>query len=104
MKIQMPSSKIIQEKKELVLDRIYNYHLKKMAGSKGNIFLISNTYPGVWLEHAYDAVSWVNYDKSDPSVSVNQIRLFLDRQKPDGQFPCYVIDPDKKTGFKNLVG
>jgi hypothetical protein len=100
----MPSKQLIQEKKELVLDRIHTYHLKKMAGSKGNIFLISNTYPGVWLEHVYDAVSWVNYDKSDPTISINQIRLFLDRQKPDGQFPCYVIDPDKKTGFKNLVG
>lgn len=104
MQIQMPSKQLIQEKKELVLDRIHTYHLKKMAGSKGNIFLISNTYPGVWLEHVYDAVSWVNYDKSDPTISINQIRLFLDRQKPDGQFPCYVIDPDKKTGFKNLVG
>ena len=104
MQIQIPSKEIIEEKKQLVLDRIYKYHLKKMAGSKGNIFLISNTYPGVWLEHVYDAVSWVNYDKSDPSISVNQIKLFLNRQKPDGQFPCYVIDPDKKTGFKNLVG
>ncbi|MFA7672778.1 MAG: hypothetical protein WCY62_02880 [Clostridia bacterium] len=57
MGIQMPSDQWIQEKKELVLDRIQNYHLKKMAGSKGNIFLISNTYPGVWLEHVYDAIA-----------------------------------------------
>ncbi len=104
MEMQMPSKQLIREKKELVLDRIYNYHLKKMAGSEGNIFLISDTYPGVWLEHVYDAVSWVNYDKTDPTVSVHQIRLFLDRQKPDGQFPCYVIDSDKGNKFKNKVG
>jgi len=104
MEMQMPSKQVIQKKKELVLDRIYNYHLKKMAGSEGNVFLISDTYPGVWLEHVYDAVSWVNYDKTDPTVSVHQIRLFLDRQKPDGQFPCYVIDPEKGNKFKNKVG
>lgn len=45
MEMQMPSKQLIREKKESVLDRIYNYHLKKMAGSKGNVFLISDTYP-----------------------------------------------------------
>lgn len=104
MLTQLPSKVIIEEKKEQVLEQIHSNHLKKLAYSKGNVFLISNTYPGVWLEHAYDAISWVNYDKSDPLISINQIMLFLDHQKEDGQLPCYIIDPNKKTGFTDLVG
>ena len=38
MEMQMPSKQLIREKKESVLDRIYNYHLKKWRVQKAMSF------------------------------------------------------------------
>ena len=51
----------------------------------GALFLISNTYPGVWLEHVYDAVCWARLEPSMAYVARSQVRLFLENQKEDGQ-------------------
>ena len=83
---------LIQEKYDLVLDRIKNIHIKHFPGFPEPVFLISNTYPGVWLEHVYDAISWAMFDPAGVDVARAQVNLFLSNQKEDGQFPCYVID------------
>ena len=81
---------ILKEQKERVLERITQYHLREWRGSDGNVFFISDGYPGLWLEHTYDPVVWAQYDPTQRKIPVNQIRLFLSYQKEDGQLPCYI--------------
>lgn len=88
----MPSREKILEKYKIVLDRIRTVHIKSFPGYPGPLFLISNAYPGVWLEHVYDAISWANFEPSMSYVARAQVELFLNNQKEDGQFPCYVLD------------
>ena len=91
-----PDKALLREQKERILDRIYQYHLRDWNGSDGKIFFISDTYPGVWMEHTLDSIVWGAYEPGQHEISRNQVRLFLNWQKPDGQFPCYV--------WKNEVG
>lgn len=91
-----PDKALLREQKESILDCIYQYHLRDWNGSDGKIFFISDTYPGVWMEHTFDSIVWGAYEPSQHEISRNQVRLFLNWQKPDGQFPCYV--------WKNEVG
>ena len=85
-----PSRDLLKKQKDIILDRIHSHHLRPWHGSEGNIFFISDQYPGVWLEHLYDGVSWADYCPEHHEVSRNQVRLFLKWQKPDGQLPCYI--------------
>jgi hypothetical protein len=91
---------------EMVLNRIKNIHIKCFPGHPEPIFLISNAYPGVWLEHAYDAIAWADFCPEMAFVARAQVNLFLDNQKEDGQFPCYVLDesnPNTKN-YRRLIG
>ena len=38
--------------------RLKEVHLRPFAGSDGPVVYISDTYPGVWLEHVFDGVVW----------------------------------------------
>lgn len=87
---RIPDRDTLKRQKEQILERIYGYHLRKWGGSLGNVFFISDTYPGVWLEHSYDGVSWADYMPSEHVVSKNHINLFLDKQTSEGQLPCYI--------------
>lgn len=42
-----PSKALLREQKRIILDRIHSHHLRPWRGSDGNIFFISDTYPGV---------------------------------------------------------
>lgn len=88
---------------ETVLERIYTAHIKPFPDFPEPVFLISDAYPGVWLEHAYDAVSFAQFDPAMAPVAVNQMRLFLTHQKQDGQLPCYVIDTSKSDAYRDTV-
>jgi len=81
---------LLREQKQIILERIHSHHLRPWGGLEGNIFFISDTYPGVWLEHTFDGIAWADYCPEQHEVSRNQVRLFLKWQKPDGQLPCYV--------------
>ena len=86
----VPSQALLREQKQIILDRIHSHHLRPWGGLEGNIFFISDQYPGVWLEHTFDGITWADYCPEQHEVSRNQVRLFLKWQKPDGQLPCYV--------------
>lgn len=90
MTFPTPSRDTLLEKKQIILDRIRSHHLRRWAGSEGNIFFISDQYPGVWLEHTYDAILWADYCPEDRRISREQVKLFLSYQKPSGQLPCYI--------------
>ena len=104
--MQMPTRQEIKEQYEIVLDRIKTLHLKEFPGYPYPLFLISNAYPGVWLEHAYDAISWAQFDPDTAYVARGQIKLFLDNQKSDGQLPCFVLDSSNKgvKSYGSTVG
>ncbi len=89
-------------RREEILEVIHRGHLVPLYPGSGDVFLISTTYHGVWLEHAYDAISWVQYDGSRPEISLNQINLFLNNQKPDGQLPFNVTFGAPRGNFNQL--
>ena len=86
----IPSKELMLEKKQRILDRIYDHHLRLWGGSKGNVFFISDTYPGVWMEHLYDGVAWADYRPEEREVAKNHIDVFLSKQTEEGQLPCYI--------------
>ena len=87
-----PSLSAVRAASRAAVERIRTYHIKEFPGAAGTVFLISNAYPGVWMEHTYDALAWVNLDPSDPGIALRQTKLFLDRQSEEGQFPFRFVD------------
>ncbi len=85
----------INEYYNLALNRIKDKHINCFKGHKKPVFLISDTYPGVWLEHAYDSVFFGKMFPEYLEIAKNTLNLFLNNQKENGQFPCYVIDMNK---------
>ena len=85
----------IKEYYNLALNRIKDKHINCFKGHEKPVFLISDTYPGVWLEHAYDSVFFAKMDKNYLEIAKNTLNLFLDNQKENGQLPCFVIDMNK---------
>ncbi|MDO4829217.1 MAG: hypothetical protein Q4B19_07565, partial [Clostridia bacterium] len=104
--MQMPERARIRALKEEVIKRIEEANVRNFPGCEGKLFLISTAYPGVWLEHAYDAVSYANYTPEGRQVLAGEMRLFLDRQRADGQLPCYVLDETiaPQKGYKRMIG
>lgn len=85
--------------------RIREVHIGCFEGHDKPLFLISEEYPGIWLEHVYDSIF---YAKSHPEyleIARNTVRLFIAHQTPQGQLPCYVWDHARKGGDPaKLVG
>ena len=71
----------IKQNYEAALDRIKTRHIGCFKGHEKPVFLISETYPGVWLEHAYDSVFFAKLDGSYLEIAKNTLELFLDNQK-----------------------
>ena len=53
------------------------------------LILVSSTYPGVWLEHVYDSIMY-GYLFKDNEIAINTINAFINLQKEDGQYPCFI--------------
>ena len=77
------------------MDRIKTKNIGCFKGYDKPLFLISDEYPGVWLEHAYDSVFFAKLEPQYTVIAKNVLKLFLDRQKSDGQLPCFIIDRNK---------
>ena len=75
--------------------RITQTNISCFRGRTEPLFLISDAYPGVWLEHVYDSVLYAKIHPERLPLALNTVRLFLEYQKPDGQLPCYVWNGDK---------
>ena len=84
----------IKEKTALALDRITSVHLRPIGNSPGNVFLISTAYPGVWMEHAFDALCWAQIMGTEEAKKVTeaQMLLFIINRQEDGHLPYKVID------------
>lgn len=89
---KLPDKKVIRAKYDFVMEKLMNDHAKKFPIADYEIMLISNTYPGLWLEHVYDAIVFAKLEPSMAYLAKGQIKIFLDNQKEDGQFPCFILD------------
>ncbi len=78
-------------------DRIKNVHIGCFKDTDKPLFLISDTYPGLWLEHVYDSVMLSKLEPEYIGIAENAINLFIDGQKEDGQLPFVVLDRNKMT-------
>lgn len=83
----------IKECYDQALERIRNFHIKSFPGQEGPLFLISTTYPGVWMEHVYDGIKYAELEpEKGKIVARNQTLLFIRNQKEDGHLPFNVLD------------
>lgn len=95
----------IQKKYVQALNRIRDFHIKTFPGQAGPLFLISTTYPGVWLEHVYDGVKYAGLEpEAGREVARNQTLLFIRNQKPNGRLPFNVLDASIVKGSRQPVG
>ena len=91
--------KVITARYNEAMDRIKTKNIGCFKDYDKPLFLISDEYPGVWLEHAYDSVFFAKLEPQYADIAKNVLKLFLDRQKPDGQLPCFIIDRNKNTSM-----
>ncbi|MBQ7879183.1 MAG: hypothetical protein IJ317_00900 [Clostridia bacterium] len=87
-------TKITQYCKEIET-RIERVHIACFQGMDKPLFLISDNYPGVWLEHVYDSVFYAKMHPERAEIAVNTVETFLAYQLKSGQFPCYIWNADK---------
>ena len=103
----MSVNKTEREKMLLICDEIENrlnkVHIDRFKGMDKPLFLISEAYPGIWLEHVYDSVFLATMDKTKLYLAENTVKLFIDNQKNDGQLPCFVLDGNRRKSG-TLVG
>ena len=66
----------IRENCRIALERLHSVHIRTIADSKGPVVYISDTYPGVWLEHVYDGLVWAQLT-GDYAPARNYISLFI---------------------------
>lgn len=105
--LKMPPRERILERYEQAKKRIVDFHIRTFAGQPGPILLISTTYPGVWLEHAFDAVCYARLNPNSAlamDVAKNQMLLFLRNQRADGHLPFNVVDNSLNAGNMRPVG
>ena len=84
----MQVKNIIQQ----IYEHLENIHTGCFPGMDKPVLLISEEYPGVWLEQVYDSVFYAKLDRTKLHLAENTIHLFLSYQKEDGQLPCYIWD------------
>ncbi len=89
--------KIINQQYNTAMERILKKHIGFFKGHDTELFLISDEYPGVWLEHTYDAIFFAKLEPAYTHIAKNVLQLFLDNQKENGQLPCFIIDRNKCT-------
>lgn len=85
------------------VDRVENYHIGKFKDMTDELFLISTTYPGVWVEHIYDSVFYAGMKPERLYLAENILKAFIDRQTDEGQLPCLMLDGNRFPGKTDLV-
>ena len=83
-----------------VIHRIKRHHIKCINNMNKPLILISSAYPGVWLEHVYDSIMYA-YLFKDNEIAINTINAFINLQKEDGQYPCF-IKANNSIGYSQI--
>lgn len=87
----MTPKQIVRE----IQSRLASVHIGCFRGWEKPLFLISDTYPGIWLEHVYDSVFYALRDHGQCWLAENTVDLFLSLQTEEGQLPCFVLDGNR---------
>ena len=87
---------------EEILHHIEAKNICCFEGRSDPLFLISETYPGVWLEHVYDGVFYAKLNPEKKELAKNTVLSFVALQREDGQLPFAVFDPGRR--FAKLSG
>lgn len=68
------------------------------------MLMISTQYPGLWLEHAYDAVIYAKMYPDKLYLAKNTIEIFIENQREDGQYPFNVCEQYGKfsAGYSHI--
>ena len=87
---------------KITRERLENVNTGCFAGMEKPLLLISDQYPGIWLEHVYDSVFYAMQDSSKLYLAENTVNLFIDNQSAEGQYPCFVLNKGhaKFKGYK----
>ncbi len=83
---------------KIIEQRITDKHISCFSEENKPLFMISDQYPGVWLEHVYDSVLYAKLFPGNNDLAVNTIHLFLDYQQEDGHLPYCIVKPDYAAG------
>ncbi len=94
----------IKEIYKLAEQRMEELHIVSFPNTEKPIFMISDAYPGVWLEHLYDSVMYARLKPEKTEYAKNIINLFIDLQRENGQLPCYIFNSNKVPEGTELVG
>lgn len=78
------------------IDRLKNEHIRCFKDINSPLLLVSDQYPGLWLEHVYDSVILAQLEPEYLYLAENAINLFVDKQKENGHLPFVVKDRNKK--------
>ena len=84
-------SEKIREICRIASERIRTVHIGCFRGTDKPLFLISETYPGIWMEHVYDSVFYASRHPEYLYLAENTVNLFMDRQTDEGQLPFAVM-------------
>ena len=83
--------------------RLKEKHLRPMKEWTRELVYISDEYPGVWLEHAYDSVMLAKLYPECAEIEVNTMEAFLHYQKEDGQIPFVLsANGERLPSFRQL--
>ena len=86
---------------KLAADRLRTVHINCFKDMSEPLLLISEQYPGLWLEHIYDSVIYASMEPEYIFLAKNAVNAFIDRQTEEGQLPFAIWDgnriPDGKT-------
>lgn len=81
-----------------IIDHIETKNICCFSGREKPLFLISETYPGVWMEHIYDGVFYARLNGARAELAKNTILSFIELQKEDGHLPFGIFDPARNGG------
>ena len=84
--------------------RIEDIHIACFKDMDKPLFLISNQYPGLWLEHVYDSLMYAKLNPDKVFAAKNAVNLFIDMQKENGQIPFGVFDGNKHPSGVTSAG
>lgn len=86
--------------------KIETVHIDCFKNYDKPLFLISEAYPGIWLEHIYDSIMYATMYPEYIKIAENTVRIFFEYQKKDGQLPCYIWDAGRLPDVpeKDLIG
>lgn len=85
-------------------ETLFQKNITTFGGHEGRLIRISDAYPGVWMEHAYDPVIFAELYPKHKDVALSQARIFFENQTEDGQFPALVLDAgnDRNKGKDHI--